>query len=245
MNDDQHGTAAAAASELQDLMLGNESVDQFLEDLAGLSSRILGGTVEVQCGVTYQHRRLATTVACSSDEARVLDEIQYGFGDGPCLHAISSGSTVVVDDVRTDGRWPDYFEAVASREYYSMMGVPLVLGADSGAALNFYAAAPSTFTSTTQELAEGFAAQAAKALQMVLRVSKHANTSSDLKAAMESRTTIDIAIGIIMGQNRCTQSEAYDMLKRASNAQNVKVRDIAERMVSGISSSPAETHFSD
>lgn len=79
---------------------------------------------------------------------------------------------------------------------------------------------------------------------MVLRVSKHANTSSDLKAAMESRTTIDIAIGIIMGQNRCTQTEAYDMLKRASNAQNVKVRDIAERMVSGISSSPAETHFS-
>jgi GAF domain-containing protein len=194
--------------------------------------------------VTYRHRNLATTVACSSDEARVLDELQYGFGDGPCLHAISSGSTVVVDDVRTDGRWPDYFEAVADHEYYAMMGVPLVLGADSGAALNFYAARPSTFTGSTQALAEGFATQAAKALQMVLRVSRHANTSTNLKAAMESRTTIDIAVGIIMGQNRCTQAEAYAMLNRASNAQNVKVREIAQRMVSGISAQPAETHFS-
>lgn len=224
-------------------MLSNESVDQFLEDLASLSSRILGGSVEVQCGVTYRHQNLATTVACSSDEARILDEIQYGFGDGPCLHAISTGSTVIVDDVRTDGRWPDYFGAVADREYFAMMGVPLVLGSEGGAALNFYAAEPRTFTNTTQSLAEGFATQAAKALQMVLRVSRHANTSSNLRSAMESRTTIDIAIGIIMGQNRCTQTEAYTILNRASNAQNVKVREIAQRIVSGVSDEPTRTHF--
>jgi GAF domain-containing protein len=232
-----------SVEQLQDLMLSDESVDQFLEDLAGLSSRILGGGVDVQCGVTYRHQNLATTVACSSDDARVLDEIQYGFGDGPCLHAIRTGSTVVVDDVRTDSRWPDYFQAVAEREYFAMMGVPLVLGPEGGAALNFYAATPSTFTSTTQTIAEGFATQAAKALQMVLRVSRHANTSSNLRSAMESRTTIDIAVGIIMGQNRCTQAEAYTVLKRASNAQNVKVRDIAQRIVSEVSGETARTHF--
>lgn len=224
-------------------MLSNESVDEFLEDLASLSSQVLGGSVKVQCGVTYRHRDLATTVACSSDEARLLDEIQYGFGDGPCLHAISTGSTVVVDDVRTDRRWPDYLEVVANHEYFAMMGVPLVLGSEGGASLNFYAADPGTFTSSTRALAEGFAVQAAKALQMVLRVSTYANTSTNLRAAMESRTTIDIAIGIIMGQNRCTQAEAYSMLNRASNAQNVKLREVAERIVNGISAGPTRTHF--
>lgn len=226
-------------------MLSNETVDQFLADLAGLSSRILGGSVEVQCGVTYRRQDLATTVACSSEKARTLDEIQYGFGDGPCLHAISTGRTVIVDDVRTDGRWPDYFAAVAGHRYFAMMGVPLVLDDQGGAVLNFYAAEPRTFTSTLQALAEGFALQAAKALQMVLRVSRQADTSSGLKAAMESRTTIDIAIGIIMGQNRCTQAEAYSVLTRASNAQNLKIREIAQRIVAGISAEPARTHFSD
>ncbi|MHA7146207.1 GAF and ANTAR domain-containing protein [Arthrobacter sp. TmT3-37] len=240
---DEHRQAAAA--ELQDLMLTNETVDQFLEDLAGLSSRILGRSVEVQCGVTYRHQDLATTVASSSEEARTLDEIQYGFGDGPCLHAISTGRTVIVDDARTDGRWPDYFAAVADHRYFAMMGVPLVLDGQGGAALNFYAAEPGTFTSTTQALAEGFALQAAKALQMVLRVSRQADTSSGLRAAMESRTTIDIAIGIIMGQNRCTQAEAYAVLTRASNAQNLKIREIAHRIVGGVSAEPARTHFSD
>jgi len=174
---------------------------------------------------------------------QVLDEIQYGFGDGPYLHAISTGQTVVVDDVGTDGRWPEYFEVVANHGFFAMMGVPLVLGSDGGAALTFYAVSPHTFTSTAQGPAEGFAAQAAKALRIMLRVSRHATTSSNLKAAMESRTAIDIAIGIIMGQNRCTQVEAYTMLNHASNAQNIKVRDIAQRIVSGISTEPAQTHF--
>ncbi|WP_424991742.1 ANTAR domain-containing protein [Nesterenkonia salmonea] len=41
---------------------------------------------------------------------------------------------------------------------------------------------------------------------------------------MESRTTIDLAAGIIIGQNRCSQEEAIAILKKASNHRNLTNR---------------------
>jgi hypothetical protein len=64
MNDsDRH---SMVAEQLQELLLGSEDVDRFLEDLAVYSSNILGGDTEVHCGVTLRRSRRALTVASSS-----------------------------------------------------------------------------------------------------------------------------------------------------------------------------------
>lgn len=234
---------SCTAEQLQDLIIENHDVDEFLDELAVYSSKILGGDVEVHCGVTLKRRNRATTVASSGADARKLDEIQYGFHEGPCLHAISSGMTTVIADVRTDDRWPEYFAAVAEHGYYSMLGVPMVLGEDGGAALNFYAKEPDTFTAQTVRIAESYAAQASRALALAVRIASHSETAANLKAAMESRTSIDVAVGVIMAQNRCSQEEAIGVLTRASNSQNIKMRTLAERLIESLSDEPAETHF--
>ena len=61
---------------------------------------------------------------------------------------------------------------------------------------------------------------------------------------MESRTTIDLATGAIMAQNRCNQESAIRILRIASNTRNVKLRDIAASVVASISHDPGvRTHF--
>jgi AmiR/NasT family two-component response regulator len=61
---------------------------------------------------------------------------------------------------------------------------------------------------------------------------------------MESRTTIDLATGAIMAQNRCIQETAIRILRIASNTRNVKLRDIAASVVASISHDPrVRTHF--
>lgn len=234
----------STAEQLQDLIVESEDVDKFLEELAILSSKILGGEVEVHCGVTLKRRRRRTTAASSSAEARKLDEIQYGYDQGPCLHAIATERTTIVTDARTDGRWPDYFAAIVEHGYYSMLGVPIVLTSGGGAALNFYAKEPDTFQPETVKVAEGYALQTAKALELALRVAAHMDTATDLKAAMESRTSIDMAVGVIMAQNGCGQDEAFEILTRASNGQNVKLRVLAEQLIGSLSDEPPKTHFS-
>lgn len=231
------------AEQLQELLISSEDADRFLEDLAVFSSRIIGDGVIVHCGVTLVRQRKATTVASSSDEARKLDEIQYGFDEGPCLHAIATQRTTVVADSRTDSRWPDYFTAVQEYGYYSMLGVPVFIGSNGGAALNFYAKEPDTFTPGIVETAEMYADQASRALQLAVRVAAHAEKADDLEATLRSRTSIDLAVGAIMAQNRCTQQEAFDILVRASSHQNVKLRTIADRLVEGIAGEATHTHF--
>jgi hypothetical protein len=54
-----------------------------------------------------------------------------------------------------------------------------------------------------------------------------ADTSVFLAAALESRTAIDIASGVIMAQTGCSQKEAVNVLMNASSNRNEKLPDAA------------------
>ncbi len=62
---------------------------------------------------------------------------------------------------------------------------------------------------------------------------------------MERRTVIDLACGMIMTQNNCTQSDAFAFLLKASQHRNQKVRDIAAGIVRGRSGEAVTTFFED
>jgi hypothetical protein len=69
--------------------------------------------------------------------------------------------------------------------------------------------------------------QSAEAWRDVLHRSEFAR----LVARMESMPVIEQAKGIIMAQSRCTPSEAFDVLRRASQRSNLPVRELAAQMV--------------
>jgi AmiR/NasT family two-component response regulator len=95
-------------------------------------------------------------------------------------------------------------------------------------------------------MVQAYAYHASKALRLVVRISQLADAKADLAAAMESRTTIDLATGAIMAQNRCSQETAVKILKIASSTRNVKLRDIAASVVASLSQDPSvRTHFED
>nr|WP_269437542.1 ANTAR domain-containing protein [Arthrobacter zhangbolii] len=63
-----------------------------------------------------------------------------------------------------------------------------------------------------------------------------------MQAALESRTVVDLAAGIIMGQNSCSQQAAIDILRSVSNTRNIKIRNVAAGVVSAVSDR-VNTHF--
>jgi AmiR/NasT family two-component response regulator len=58
-----------------------------------------------------------------------------------------------------------------------------------------------------------------------------ARTIGNLETAMETRQLIGTAVGLIMARQRVSETEAFDMLRRASQRLNVKLRLIAQRVV--------------
>ena len=55
--------------------------------------------------------------------------------------------------------------------------------------------------------------------------------ATHLNQALESRGTIEQAKGILMATSDVTADEAFDMLRAASQRENVKLRDVAKRIV--------------
>lgn len=87
------------AGTLQDLVLDSGDVEKFLDNLAELAvARLSSPDNDVLCGVTLLRPRKSVTVASSSKPARKLDELQYNFGDGPCLTAARTDQMIHVPD---------------------------------------------------------------------------------------------------------------------------------------------------
>ncbi|XPE05192.1 ANTAR domain-containing protein [Arthrobacter sp. N1] len=76
-----------------------------------------------------------------------------------------------------------------------------------------------------------------------MRIADLTDHSRDLETAMQNRTIIDVAAGIIMGQNRCSQDEAMTILKMASSSRNQKLSAVAAAVVESVTQAPVATHF--
>ena len=92
---------------LNEMVLASPDVEAFLHELARVSARSLSEPGdEVLCGITLLRHRKAATVASSTPEAQAMDEIQYDFGDGPCMTASREQVTVHIPDLEGHARWP-------------------------------------------------------------------------------------------------------------------------------------------
>jgi len=234
---------------LHQLITGTADIKGFVDGMtryaATTLSRATGARIE--CAVTLWRRKRAVTIAGSSDEAILLDGVEQSLGDGPCLESLEIMRPVLLPDTRADTRWPEYSNTLAAAGARSVLGIPLDLGKDASAALNFFAPGTGLFTDNAIGEAVVFGDMAGQSLRLSLRVITAELLAEDLKAAMERRTAIDLACGMIMEQSHCTQEEAFEFLTTASQHRNQKVHDVAEGIIKGRTGSGghARTHFQD
>jgi len=63
------------------------------------------------------------------------------------------------------------------------------------------------------------------------RFSSAEDRAQNMMAAMQSRAVIEQAKGIIMARERCTPDQAFQVLVKASQHRNMKLRDVAGAIV--------------
>ena len=230
---------------LQEVLVGAENAVEFLSGLSGLAAAAVSKAAgdDIECAVTMKLRRRPTTAAGSSARALELDLIEQALGDGPCIKALREMAPVLIDDVGQDGRWTTYNQELVRLGVHSTLGVPLEISGEASAALNFFATRPGAFTAEVYDKAVGFAAAAHNTLHLSVRISTAQNRADDLEAALESRTAINLACGVIMAQNRCSQEDAMEILTRVSSNRNRKLRDVAKELIEQLSGGSVQTHF--
>jgi GAF domain-containing protein len=212
------------------LLADDASLAESLQGVAAVGCSLLTGCEAASVTLLQLDRPM--TVASTSELALALDMAQYEEDDGPCLTAAREERVVLVDDVTMDMRWPRYSKAAIDQGVCSSLSIPLVLhdGTTFGG-LNYYATSPGAFEDGDLEIAQTFAGQASVVVANAISYWRAFDQAAQLTHAMEHRAEIEQAKGILMATQKCTADEAFDLLRRASQRENRKLRDVAAELV--------------
>ncbi len=112
------------------------------------------------------------------------------------------------------------------------MSLPLVVSGASIGAINLYSCDRThAFDGAARRRAEVFASQASTALALSIRQVRSGETNRQLERALTSRSVIDQALGILIAQERCTPTRAFELLRSHSQNNNIKLREVATELV--------------
>jgi GAF domain-containing protein len=220
-------TASLAA--LSRFFVGDGSVEQTLDRVARLTIDAVAPAD--LCGITMLVEGRQRTAVFTDETAPEVDQAQYDTGDGPCLAAFDTQQVMEIRSTTEPGPWPEFRHAAAEHGIHSTLSLPLVVDKAAVGALNLYARRPQAFGDTDRETAVLFASQAAIVLANAQAYWDARDLSAGLSEAMQHRAVIEQAKGILMGAQRCDEDTAFQLLVRASQRENLKLRDVACRIV--------------
>ena len=217
-------------SALNRIRFSGELLSETLEQVTAIAKAAL--VPEGETSITLVRAGKAWTAAFTGQLALDLDEGQYEADYGPCLDCAVSGATVHISDMTTEDRWPTYSPRAVELGCRSSLSLPLPLLQDVCGALNVYSAKPDAFDEGDLELAATMASYAATPLVNAIEYTQAVDLATQLREAMNSRATIEQAKGILMERHKLTADTAFDVLVKASQTQNRKLREVAEDLVS-------------
>jgi RNA polymerase sigma factor (sigma-70 family) len=159
-----------------------------------------------------------------------IDGLQQLTGEGPCLDAIDQRTTVYAEDLSDDGRWTTFGPQAAVAGARCALAYHLYSEGTLGA-LNLYARYPRAFGATDRAKGLIFATLSGLALGGAHSHEDEDKRADNLNQALATRELIGQAQGILMERERITPDEAFDILRRASQHLNIRLREVAQDLV--------------
>jgi GAF domain-containing protein len=214
---------------LSRFLVGDGSVQETLRRVSELTVEAIPAADLV--GLTMLIEGRQRTAVFTDELAPQIDEAQYDSGEGPCMEAFAQQRVFTIESTREEGRWPAFRQAAAEHGIGSTLSLPMVVGERPVGAMNLYAYHEYAFNESDIEIGRVFSAQAAAVLANAHAYWDARDLSARLSEAMKSSAVIEQAKGILIAAQGCDDQAAFDLLVRASQRENVKLRDIAARIV--------------
>lgn len=232
---------SASLAALSRFFVGDGTVEQTLLRVSDLTVEAVPPADLV--GITMMVEGKPRTAVFTDETSPQIDQAQYDSRDGPCLQAYRDGVITSIASTREPGPWPEFRTAAAAHGIGSTMSFPMLVEKRAVGAMNLYSYRERAFGDQDRDTGELFAAQAAIVLANAQAYWDARELSIGLGEAMKSRAVIEQAKGVLMGAEGIDEDAAFEMLTAASQRENIKLRDVALRIVENTarrSASPAD-----
>jgi GAF domain-containing protein len=168
---------------------------------------------------------LAGTAAVTDPVVEQADQLQVEHGEGPAVTAIADGAdSVYVADTRIDQRWPAWSPKAAALGLRSVLALRLHASGITLGVLELFHTEPAGFDTDDDAVAHILARHASIAVAV-------AREEASLRQAVDARKLVGQAQGILMERFSVDADRAFAILRRYSQDHNVKLRDVAQRLI--------------
>jgi hypothetical protein len=168
------------------------------------------------------------TVGASDQLAQRIDDLERRSGDGPCIDAIEEETPQIEPDLTTPSQWPKLAAGLlAETPVRGAMGFRILVDKRKGAALNLFSDTPNLFDAESAGRAAVLASFASVAINAVAK----GEDASSLRRGLLSNREIGKAVGMLMLLHEITEDHAFDLLRRHSQALNIKLAEVARTVI--------------
>jgi hypothetical protein len=176
----------------------------------------------------------ARGVAAASDDASaVLEELQFTFGEGPCLSAFADRRPVLEAGIGTsaEGRWPVYWPAVVAKGVRAVFAFPLQIGAARLGVMDVYRDQPGGLSKEALSLALTYAEVAVHTLLDGQQRAQVGDSAAGLAEALAYRLELYQAQGMVMVQLGVPLDEAMAVMRAHAFARDRSLIEVARDVV--------------
>lgn len=221
------GGSDLAVEQLDELLLDDAGVDEALDVALDVVRTTIGGEPHVSLTVRPHDDRGPSTRGATDPVARQLDEWQYEHGQGPCVTADRDGAVCAVSDLQGSDEFEDFTAAALSLGIEGVASFPLQVRGTSIGSLNLFYRDTGVVDEDVVRRGQQLSTTIAPLLANFLTHERTVQLAKQLEEALEGRSVIERAKGLLMGQLGVGAEQAFELLSTQSQHENRKLRMVA------------------
>jgi len=169
----------------------------------------------------------------SDQQTQLIEEGQERLGQGPCVNAFAEHAPMAMRDAAKEPHWGTITNVVTGQQMRAGLSVPVQLEGGPIGSLDLYSADPRDWDQAEISAAQVYAALAATLLSHAVAAQVKGRLAEQLQVALEHRTRIERAKGMLMVQEGIDDAAAFELLRSTARSSRRPLIDVVNEVLSG------------
>jgi GAF domain-containing protein len=217
--------------EVADTLVDEFDLIEFLHMLATHTSELFDARA---AGLLLaDHRGRLQVMAASDERSEMLELFQVQAREGPCQDCFTQGTAIINADLnQASDRWPTFAPRAVAAGYRSVHAFPLRLRNETLGALNLFGTDTGRMDATDIQIVQALADVATIGMLQQRAIQRGDDLTDQLQGALNTRIVIEQAKGMLAQTHGITPDQAFEMLRTYGRRNNLKLTDVANRVIS-------------
>ena len=218
-----------ALDELGKLRFGEMRVDDAMHQIVQTTHAIFDVDGAGLMLADVDHHLL--NAAVSDERMRHLEELQVRHHEGPCITAFEDKELIRAEDLTQEERWPSFSKHAVIRGIGAVLASPIPYNQDAVGVVAVVSEDRRPWSAEAELALLAFTDLAALLIASMLLGEQQTELAAQLQAALNSRTIIEQAKGVLIGRQGLTAHAAYAQLRARARAERRKLAIVSAEVI--------------